>query len=263
MTDLPVLWHLRVSNYNEKARWALDHKGIAHVRRAALPGSQTEVAQRLGAGSTLPVLVLGGKVIGDSTDIVAALEEYRPAPPLYPRDPQARAHALELEEFFDEELGPYVRRAVVHALLGDAELFLDTFAPDLPADVRKTALAGFRDFRVSFAERMGADARGVEDAYEKIAVAGERFRCERGPEGYLVGDVFTVADLTLAALVAPAVAPEQFPYPQPQRDHPLLARLTEALAESGIRGWVLRMYERHRGRSSAVAEETALSLAEG
>jgi len=22
--DVPVLWHLKVSNYNEKARWALD-----------------------------------------------------------------------------------------------------------------------------------------------------------------------------------------------------------------------------------------------
>ena len=36
----PVLWHLEISHYNEKARWALDYKGIAHVRRAVTPGLQ-------------------------------------------------------------------------------------------------------------------------------------------------------------------------------------------------------------------------------
>ena len=30
----PVLYHIEVSHYNEKARWALDYKGIPHVRKA-------------------------------------------------------------------------------------------------------------------------------------------------------------------------------------------------------------------------------------
>ena len=34
MTGPPVLWHFPISHYNEKARWALDWKGIPHVRRA-------------------------------------------------------------------------------------------------------------------------------------------------------------------------------------------------------------------------------------
>ena len=38
MSDPPVLYHLKVSHYNEKARWALDYKGVPHVRRAAIPG---------------------------------------------------------------------------------------------------------------------------------------------------------------------------------------------------------------------------------
>jgi hypothetical protein len=54
----------------------------------------------------------------------------------------------------------------------------------------------------------------------------------------------------VAALLAPAVAPEQFPYPQPQRGHPLLAPLHEALAGPGLLDWTRRIYERHRGRSA-------------
>ena len=34
----PVLWQFTASHYNEKARWALDWKGVAHVRQSLLPG---------------------------------------------------------------------------------------------------------------------------------------------------------------------------------------------------------------------------------
>src|SRR5207245_1904438 len=34
MTGPPVLWHFPISHYNEKARWALDWKGIPRAPRA-------------------------------------------------------------------------------------------------------------------------------------------------------------------------------------------------------------------------------------
>ena len=33
----PVLYHIEVSHYNEKARWALDYKGVPHRRKAPMP----------------------------------------------------------------------------------------------------------------------------------------------------------------------------------------------------------------------------------
>ena len=99
----------------------------------------------------------------------------------------------------------------------------------------------------------GIDDRSVALAHDSVRTAGERFRAELQPSGYLVGDGFTVADLTLASLVAPVVAPEQFPYPQPQRDHPLFAPLRAALAESGLADWTRDMYARHRGESAEIA----------
>src|SRR5438128_6433168 len=91
----PVLWHLKVSHYNEKARWALDYKRVPHVRRAAIPGQHQKIALRLTGGRTLPVLVLDGEAIGDSTRIIEALERRYPQPPLYPADPDARRRALD------------------------------------------------------------------------------------------------------------------------------------------------------------------------
>src|SRR5881398_849834 len=83
---LPVLWHLKVSNYNEKARWALDFKRVPHVRRAAVPGRHAPIAEELTGGRTFPVLVFDDRAIGDSTRIIEALERRFPDPPLYPAD---------------------------------------------------------------------------------------------------------------------------------------------------------------------------------
>jgi glutathione S-transferase len=249
----PVLWHLKVSNYNEKARWALDYKAVPHVRRAVTPGRHRAIARGLCGGTTFPILVLDGESIGDSTSIIAALEQRHPRPPLYPPDPQARRRALELEEFFDEELGPYVRLIAIHQMLGEASLFLDAFTPDLAASRRLVARATFPLVRRRVNADMGIDERSVELAYDKVRAAGERFRAELGPSGYLVGDRFSVADLTLAALVAPVVAPREFPYPQPQRGHQLLGPLRETLAQSGVLDWTLDLYARHRVSSAEVA----------
>jgi glutathione S-transferase len=250
----PVLWHLKVSNFNEKARWALDYKRVSHVRRAVVPGVHQKIARKLGGGDTLPVLMLDGEVLGDSTRIIEALEQRHPDPPLYPTDPSERRRALELEDFFDEELGPHVRLLTVQHMLPDAELTIGAFFQDLSAGRRLATRIAFPVVRRRFVTTLGINERSVSLAWDKLRVAGEGFRAEVQPSGYLVGETFTVADLTLAALLGPPVAPEQFPYPQPQRDHPLLAPLRETLDESGLLEWTRGMYARHRGTSAEIGD---------
>jgi glutathione S-transferase len=248
----PVLWHLKVSHYNEKARWALDYKGVPHVRKALIPGRHEAVARKLVGGTTFPVLELDGEAIGDSTEIIAALERKHPDPPLYPSDADERRRALELEDFFDEEFGPYTRLLAVYHGFKDPGVALGMFAPDLPRRRRVVARAMFGAIKRRTTDALGADDAGAERAFEKVRAGGERFRAELQPSGYLVGDRFTVADLTLAALTAPVMAPEQYPYPQPQRGHELFAAPREALAESGLLDWARDIYARHRGTSAEI-----------
>ena len=58
----PVLWHIEISHFNEKARWALDYKGVEHERRAPTPGAHMLVALWLtrGHNKTFPLLQLDG-----------------------------------------------------------------------------------------------------------------------------------------------------------------------------------------------------------
>jgi glutathione S-transferase len=252
----PVLWHLKVSHYNEKARWALDFKSVPHFRRAMVPGRHRDAAEELSGGSTFPVLVIDGEAIGDSTRIIAELDQRFPEPPLYPADSAARERALDLEDFFDEQLGPHSRLLCLHHLLPEPPIMLGTFAPDLKGMRLLSARATYPLVRRKVVSDFGIDDVSVSLAFAQLAVVGERFRAELQPSGYLVGDRFTVADLTLAALLAPLVAPRQFPYPQPQRDHPLLAPVREALERPGLLEWTRDIYTRHRGGSAEIGAPT-------
>jgi glutathione S-transferase len=205
----------------------------------------------------LPVLEIDGRAIGDSTNIIAALEERWPEPPLYPEDPVDRRRALELEDLFDEQLGPAARLLFTAHVLPDPPLMLGAFVPDLRGAQRLLARLTYPATRRRVVRWFGIDDDSVAAAYQAIAQVGERIRAERAAGEYLVGDRFSVADLTAAALVAPLVAPAQFPYPQPQRGHRRLAPLRDALARAGMLDWVHDMYIRHRGSSAEVPAPAA------
>jgi len=113
--DTPLLWHIPLSHFSEKVRWALDYKGIAHRRGVLGPNYLVRVWRATGQGK-LPVLWLDGRAIADSTRIIAALEAHYPEPPLYPCDTATRQRALALEDDLDETLGPALRAAIVTPL---------------------------------------------------------------------------------------------------------------------------------------------------
>jgi glutathione S-transferase len=251
----PVLYHIEVSHYNEKARWALDYKGVAHVRKAPPPMMHTAWAFWLTRGKTFPVLKLDGNAIGDSTRIIEALEREHPETPLYPTDAQERRRALELEDHFDEELGPHIRRYFFHMALEEVDPgeFMEWAMGSSPRAVktamRATAPVAGRLLRL----RYGINAEEAEASRLKTEAALDRVETELQPSGYLVGDRFTVADLTAAALLYPLVRPPEAPYMVPPPPLPeSFKRLRDASSERPAFKWVGEMYRRHRGRSAEV-----------
>src|SRR5262249_58975391 len=55
-------------------------------------------------------------------------EAPHPPPPPYPADPAERRRALELEDFFDEELGPHARRVFFFEALDYPDYVVSLFA---------------------------------------------------------------------------------------------------------------------------------------
>ena len=252
---IPILWHLDISHFNEKVRWALDYKGIPHERRSVFPGMQAARARILRGGTTtLPVIDIDGTRIGDSTRIIEELERRWPNPPLYPEDPERRRRALELEEFFDEHCAHELRRVMFDPLLRHPELMAEATGVDRR---RAGSAMGFLFPVVNRAVRHKYEItpERTAQAREAVLAAMDRIERERGPSGYLVGGKFTVADLTAAAILSPLVRPPEFPYHQvdPARDPEDLKAWREPLTEREAFKYVLEMYARHRGASAAVA----------
>jgi glutathione S-transferase len=256
----PTLWQLEISHYSEKARWALAHKNVKHRRRSPLPGSHMVAALVLTRGreNTFPILQLDGRTIGDSTAIVAALEQRYPEPPLYPADPEQRRRALELEEFFDEELGPYARLLPFHELVNEPEIFAEVASDAVPGPLgRAKPLVGLYA-RTYTSLRFGVrDKAAAQTAREKIVAAMDRLEAElaAGAGDYLVGESFSVADLTAAALFYPVVVPPEGPLPPDAPVPPAFERFRDGLRDRPGFAWVEETFRRHR-RPARVAAGT-------
>src|SRR6266850_1224913 len=219
--DTLLLWHIPLSHYNEKARWALDYKRIPHHRQV-LGADYLIRAWRATGRGTLPILFLDGRAIGDSTHIIAALEERYPEPPLYPGDAAALHRALALEDYFDEQLGPALRAAIVTPL-----------------------------FRHEISDsKLEADRATVNAALDRIEQ-------ERQGRAYLVGDAFTVADLTAAAMLGALLQPPEIQYPLRVELPPYLQDYRATLLQHPATQWAASIYRLHRGRSAEVSRRSA------
>jgi glutathione S-transferase len=250
--DAPVLWQFRASHFNEKVRWALDWKGIPHTRQTLLPGWHIPRVLLMTGQKSVPVLVLGGKALADSTHIIEKLEALRPDPPLYPVDPAERRRALDLEEVCDEELGPHVRRAFFFEVLEQTDFLVEIFAADESAVTRGAYRALFPITRMAMRIDMGISPEGAQRSRDKVEKVLDRLDAELGSSAYLVGDRFSVADLTAAALLSPLVWPAEYGYPMPPFPAAVAGWRATLAGRPSFR-WAAEMYHRHRGSSAALA----------
>ncbi len=234
------------SHYCEKARWALERCNVAYEEDGHLPLFHYLATRRAGAKRTVPVLVDGDQLITDSTDIVAWADARKPGT-LIPIG-ATRAEALALEDELDLQLGPATRRWGYFYLLPrkDLDHLITRGVPPWQA----TALKLMRPLAVALLKRgLKVDAAGAERSRVKIDEVFERI-AGRLADGrhYLMGDRFTVADLTFAALAAPVLLPREHPagLPQPE-EFPGAAQAQIATWRGSPAGqFALRIYAEHR-----------------
>ena len=251
--DTPLLWHIPFSHFNEKVRWALDYKRIAH-RRKVLGADYLIRAWRATGRGTLPILFLDGRAIGDSTHIIAALEDRYPEPALYPGDAAARRRALALEDDLDEQLGPALRAAVVTPLFRhDPDLALQVLTTGMPEGAYRSLRPMVRIFPVFYRFRHKISDAKIEADRATVSAALDRIEQERQGRAYLVGDAFTVADLTAAALLSPLLQPPEIQYPLRVELPPYLQDYRATLLRHPATQWAAGIYRLHRGSSAEAA----------
>jgi glutathione S-transferase len=152
-----------------------------------------------------------------------------------------------LEEWFDEQLGPYVRRFVFHELIRDPELFAAVGLQAWPRAFQALGSTGRRGAGALIGLRYQAHGDdGAEQAIEKIRAGFDRLEAELGTADHLVGDTFGVADLTAASLLYPLVRPPEALVTIERMPEPVERLRAELRERRGYR-WVEEMFRRHRG----------------
>ena len=191
------LYGMRISHPANAARLMLEHKGIPYDLVHVQPGTQA-VRMRLARfpGGTVPAVALDGRRVVGSRAISRALDELRPAPPLFPRDAERRREVEEAEAWGEQVLQPVPRRLLRWALRHHAEA-RQTFAgmlggpsPALAAKVMLPVAAFYaRREDASSTDRIRRDAQEapahVDHVHDLIA------------RGVLHGDELNAADFQI------------------------------------------------------------------
>lgn len=249
----PILWHFAISHFTEKARWALDWKKVPHVRKLLLLDYPVRCFLKTGQMS-LPALFWDGETILDSTKIIQHLETVVPNPALYPDDNGERRRALELEDFFDEEVGAHIRAVVVNQLFtAGARVAAEGFGMGQTHATKWALRVAAPLFRPFYQYRHNMNPQSIALGIEKIASGIEKLEASIQPSGYLVGDRFSVADLTAASIMYPLAEPAEYPYRIPPVASEAIGAALAPFRSSQAREWVREIYARHRGSSSAIS----------
>lgn len=211
------LYQFCISHYCEKARWALDSKGINYQTVNLLPGQHVNTIRKLtGAESSVPVLEHDGQIIQGSGHILDYLDKVFPDKPLLPADPDLQARVLEWEQKLDEQAGPALRTWVYHYFLQRPKVVVPMLAAGTPFYNRILLSLAFSRVDEIMRKWMKISQKTADSSQATLEALVTELAEIYQQRPFLVGDQFTRADLTACSLLAPLFQPPEYPVPWPK-----------------------------------------------
>jgi glutathione S-transferase len=238
-----------VSHYCEKVRWALQYLQIPYLEEPHVPPFHRFITQNLG-GKSVPLLVTPDGIFTDSTDILKYLDTLAPAhAKLYPSDPKLRQQVEELEDLFNSQLGSCTRRWGYFHALDNYKLIQKRWCEGTPFWEQVLFPVVFPFMQSVVRKSMNINADSATDAYKEInCIFTQVSELLSDGRTYLVGDSFSAADITFAALAAPVVMPpEHTVKPLSLQELPIeMATKIEQFRETPAGAYVLQLFRDKR-----------------
>ena len=255
--DERTLVTIPISHFCEKARWALERARLDYAEKRHIQIVHRLAVKRAGGGTTAPVLRTAEGVFSESSAILGYADEHTaPAQRLYPDEPSQRAEVVALEQRFDTVLGPQARLWLYHEVFKDAKHFAPWNLTGVPGWERRIFPFVLAPARIVIRRHFGISDRSAQEAAvrvdEEFDAVAERLSDSRR---FLVGERFSAADLSFAALAAPALAPPIYgtPLPQPADMSPQMADAVMRWRSHPAGEFALRLFSEERPAPTVTA----------
>ncbi len=198
------------SHYCEKSRWSLQKAGISFAEEGHAPFFHIRPVRAAGGTRTTPVLVAEDGVYGDSVDISGWIQSHpqaswRP----YGDRPEHRAEIERIERELGRKMGVLTRILMYQEMLPHKAIVLRSLAHQTPPHEVEWVRRLYPVFSMLIRRGLGVSAHSAQRAHDAILGIFEEVERQAAGE-FLVGDTLSIADITLAALAAPVLLPEQY-----------------------------------------------------
>ncbi len=238
------LYQFPISHYCEKVRWALEYKKITYKTINLVAGSHLIKTKSLGMESTLPIIVHDNNTIQGSAEIITYLDQHFPENLLTPSDPASRKEVLFWESYADREIGPQVRLLCYHTLLDHRDIVVPMMAKNGPWHGKLLLKIAFPKIADAMRKMMNINDVSADQARVNLSTCLDKLSEALDDGTFIVGDRFSRADLSIAALLAPLTNPKRYGEDWPDTiPEPLASDL--AGFQGGL-SWVNHMYDHFR-----------------
>jgi glutathione S-transferase len=245
------LYDFTFSHYSEKARWALDFKGVPYTPRHLLPGFHMRTARKLAPRSSIPILKTDSAVIQGSTEIIDFLEQTFPDRSLTPPEPRDANSAIEWEKYLDVEVGVTLRLWFYYHALPNRDRALRFILEGGPWYGRPLFVLIFPKVRERMMALMNINTVSAGQAEDRLLAALKKLDDALEGRRFLAGDGFSRADLTACALLSPYVRPGESDAQAAAALPDYVRALRDQHKIHCYFGWVREMYRDYRPLSSA------------
>lgn len=236
------LYTFALSNFCEKARWALDRSGEPYREIPLVPGAHILTIRRRAKRTTVPLLEDGSTAVQGSQAIVDYLERRglchdfaAPAP----------AGPFENEAECDRALGNSLQTLFYHASLPHRRATVALWSHDCPAWAPHFLTLAYPFVAGRVRQMYRATPDGVVHARRALDAGLDACDAQLGCSAFLGGNQPSRWDLCAAALLAPLCRPRSHPLPWPDPPEAFQSLCREVCTRPTLQH-VARLYSERR-----------------
>ncbi|MCW8933216.1 MAG: glutathione S-transferase family protein [Gammaproteobacteria bacterium] len=238
------------SHYCEKARWALDYKGITFEAVAIMPGLHMRTVRKYAPHTYVPVLLDNNEVVQGSSEIINYVEQKQVLFPLNPAGADELRECLELERSMDKRLGENIRQVLYSRLLAYPDFIRHCFTHPMNRSRQIVFSLFYPILRNKIYKTYVVSSAQVEQAKHEFDVAVCELENRLKQRQYLLGEQFTRADLSVASMLSLLVMPPEHPFPWQEIPDQQTKTFFETFQDHPVSDWVRKMYRDHRLRET-------------